>query len=616
VPVGALPRSGPIARFARLAETLSTPRDPRRPWVLALDDRVVKVYDLDAFDELGRARAVLEAETALALSDIEGVVTTYRTGIVGPRLVIEMERLGETVADHLVRVDSRMESALSPETWGRLIDEVARTLARIRGRKMVHRDIKPANLMFDRELSHLVVGDFSISTKLRRRGRGGGIDARGTDRFVAPEAFDGRVGHPADQYALAVTAWDVLGDSVSPATRAVLTRGTAASPDDRYATVEEFGMALRASLDPRSPHRVSSRLERVKPAWRNAWAPAASAAAGVYVLLLAQGTRGLEPTSGLFLPLAVAVATLAGARIAGVYSGKRSQPRLSIAVSPWFPVVLFAAFAALVLSLFDVDDDKTRTYLAYSAVGALALWAALGAIPRDAGQWLVRDVRRWESWRSRRSSSLAAWGSVVVFATVVFAAGAVPYIVSHGRRASPPPTADRAPPVALAAHLRSALLRGDIAAACRLTRIPGASKVAPCSAWAPVVSMWMRRDVGRGGPALGVGDLAATYLTYNEHSETHSGPVWSLHAGSRHGPYVGDLARIDEHGRVWSMSVRRTPADDDPLAVERSLWTFEEVRGPRGWSVSGVEACAESGCTTFSQLTQAKLEGVRKSRYG
>ena len=177
---------------------------------MAVGDRVVKAYDLRAFDAYGRIYAFQEVENALAVSDLPGVITTYRAGEVGDWMVLEMERMGISLADYVADVAAGTRLPLSLSQWGVLFAEVTRALDQIHQRKVVHNDIKPANLMFDRAGERLIVGDFSIAARRRRlltRDWESDEGAHGT--YVAPQQFDGTIGRAVDQYALAVTAGEV-----------------------------------------------------------------------------------------------------------------------------------------------------------------------------------------------------------------------------------------------------------------------------------------------------------------------------------------------------------------------------------------------------------------------
>jgi len=188
---------------------------------------------------------------AVALSDLDGVVTTYGFEQADGWLAIEMERLGETLADYLQAVEERTRVPLSPGSCGALIESVADTLGEVHRRRLMHRDIKPANLIFDRSGHRLLVADFSLAKRRPRRG-GGAAGVAGTRSYIAPEVFRGQIGPAADQYGLGVTAGEMLGGSVTAAAQPVLLRATEQDPGDRYPSIADFGLALRAALA-RSP---------------------------------------------------------------------------------------------------------------------------------------------------------------------------------------------------------------------------------------------------------------------------------------------------------------------------------------------------------------------------
>lgn len=96
-----LPVESLRARVGEDVETIAAPSSPRGPWVVAGGELAIKAYDLSHFDAVDRSRLLGEAEAALALADIDGVVDTHGFEVASGWLVIEMERLGESVADHL-----------------------------------------------------------------------------------------------------------------------------------------------------------------------------------------------------------------------------------------------------------------------------------------------------------------------------------------------------------------------------------------------------------------------------------------------------------------------------------------------------------------------------------
>jgi tRNA A-37 threonylcarbamoyl transferase component Bud32 len=620
-----LPATGPVAEFAARGEVLVSPSRIGRPWVVAAGDRVIKAYDLNHFHGSYRDRLQIEAATAMTAAEVSGVVRTYRAETVGTWLVIEMERLGETVAGHLEAVQAQSAEARTQQEWGRLLEGVAWTLGELHRRRLVHRDVKPANLMFDRDGRRLVVADFSISVERPRhrpRWRENKLhapaDVSGTDRYVAPEVFVGRIGPSADQYALAVVALDIFGENLPPAAASVLHRATAHDPAARFPTVSDFGVVLRASVDPASPHTGSSRLARVAPPWRHAWGPGACAAASTYGALFWLHPPRLNAGTGLLLPTMVGAGTMVAARMAAAMYGNRTQPRLAIARRPWFPLFVFAVAALVMSPLLIAEPDKRTTYTVEIGIFAITSWAILGATPPDAGEWLIGLVRRWERWRARHVRGRAArWGVRFTVGTGLVLVAATPAAVNPYASTRGSPSSHDAR-LMVVARARRAMLASNITALCATARIPVARPAPqPCAAWGPVAASWVREDVlRRHGPRFAPADLADTWVTYNDGSEQHGAPVWSLHEGSTHGPYIGTLEREDDRGRVWQVTITRNPPSADPLAGEESQWTYEIARSSHGWHVTAVEICDVSSrrpCLTLSQLGGRRLAAARRA---
>jgi serine/threonine-protein kinase len=147
----------------------------------------------------------------------------------------------------------------------------------------VHRDLKPENVMYDPESRRVKLLDFGIATDTdpasdERLTRAGFFV--GTLMYVAPEALSGELVTPAaDQYSLATIAYYLLtgalpypakspremftqlltqppiplnkakpGTTFAPAIEAVVMKGLAKAPSDRYPNVVAFGDALRDAI--------------------------------------------------------------------------------------------------------------------------------------------------------------------------------------------------------------------------------------------------------------------------------------------------------------------------------------------------------------------------------
>lgn len=122
---------------------------------------------------------------------------------------------------------------------------------------LLHGDIKPANIIVDGEGTATLV-DLGLAAPWQE----GGARPEGlTPRYAAAELFLGQPLTPrAEVFALAATLRDVLfaieeqlEADVRAAVQAVVQRGMAESPDERYPSADEFAQALRraARIDTR-----------------------------------------------------------------------------------------------------------------------------------------------------------------------------------------------------------------------------------------------------------------------------------------------------------------------------------------------------------------------------
>jgi hypothetical protein len=239
-----------------------------------------------ADDDDANARFLREARAAARLSGHPNVVMIYDVGEAAEdgRAFIVMEFLaGGTVADAL-RVDSvRRVHAVK---WVR---EAASALDYAHSRGVLHRDIKPANLLLDRDRT-LHVADFGIARLGTEDTITGDGQVLGTASYLAPERALGQPATDAsDRYSLAVVAFESLvgerpftsqhfaaqarqhveeeppaaserNRALPPAVDAVLARGMAKRPEDRWSSAQDFAQALETALTEAStkPHRVAA----------------------------------------------------------------------------------------------------------------------------------------------------------------------------------------------------------------------------------------------------------------------------------------------------------------------------------------------------------------------
>jgi serine/threonine protein kinase len=239
-----------------------------------------------AYDELAVHRFMREARAAARVSSHPHVVTIYDVGetivddgerngggapAAGPAFIVMEHLAGGTVSDALrVGAIERQESL-------RWLREAASALDHAHTRGVIHRDIKPANFLLDQGRA-LYVADFGIARLLSEDTITSAGELFGTAAYLSPEQALGRSGTAAsDRYALAVAAFELLvgarpftAEHIAAQARqhiedqpprasernrmlpnavdAVLGRGMAKQPEDRYATAAAFVDGLEAGL--------------------------------------------------------------------------------------------------------------------------------------------------------------------------------------------------------------------------------------------------------------------------------------------------------------------------------------------------------------------------------
>src|SRR5919201_661224 len=259
-----------------------------------------------AEDEAFRARLLRESQLAASL-DHPNVVPVYESGEVDGLLYIAMRYVPGTDLRALLR----MEGALAPERALTLVDQVASALDAAHERRLVHRDVKPSNVLLTgkAEKEHCYLADFGLSTSTSDRSVADPGKIVGTIDYVAPEQIrGGDVDGRADVYSLACLLYECLvGDvpfrrpsdvaviyahleeplpnassrepSLPSALDAVLARGTAKAPDDRWQTCGELVDATRAALGDRPGELVVRGRTRRRAIVASATAVAAVTAA-------------------------------------------------------------------------------------------------------------------------------------------------------------------------------------------------------------------------------------------------------------------------------------------------------------------------------------------------
>jgi serine/threonine-protein kinase len=236
-----------------------------------------------AADQDFRARFLRESR-AIAAVDEPHVLPVYVAGDAGGVLYIATRFVA---GGDLATVLQAGNGPLAPERVASLVEQVSAALDAAHAIGLVHRDVKPANVLIESmtgRAEHAYLSDFGLT---KASSGATGLTATGmfmgTPDYCAPEQIlGGQVDGRADQYALACVAFNLLtgavpfqrGDTLAtlfahvkdpvPAATAirhdlpypvdaVLARGMAKEPGQRYASCGEFAAALRGALVAAAP---------------------------------------------------------------------------------------------------------------------------------------------------------------------------------------------------------------------------------------------------------------------------------------------------------------------------------------------------------------------------
>ncbi|OBH86287.1 serine/threonine-protein kinase PknH/PknJ [Mycobacterium scrofulaceum] len=233
-------------------------------------------------DPVFRERMKREARTAGRLQEPH-VVPIHDYGEIDGQMFLEMRLVEGTDLDSVLK----RFGPLAPPRAVAIITQIASALDAAHAAGVMHRDVKPQNILVTRDdFAYLV--DFGIASattdeKLTQLGT-----AVGTWKYMAPERFsNAEVTYRADIYALACVLYECLtgsppyrADSVSvlvtahmmdpipqptalrpgipKAFDAVIARGMAKKPADRYASAGDLALAAHEALsDPDQDHAAT-----------------------------------------------------------------------------------------------------------------------------------------------------------------------------------------------------------------------------------------------------------------------------------------------------------------------------------------------------------------------
>lgn len=265
--------------------------------------RVVAVKVLPpqlAADPVFEQRFRREAYAAAGLNDPH-VVPIHNFGEIEGRLYVDMRLIDGQDLEHILT-----RGPLDPMRAVKIIEQISSALNAAHRVGLVHRDVKPSNILLaEDDFAYLI--DFGIARGTGETGLTGTGNVVGTWPYMAPERFTtGQIDTRSDIYALACVLYECLtasrpfpGDSVeqqiaghlttppprpsitrpgvSPQLDAVIARGMAKDPDERYGTTVELARAARTAVTAVIP-RSSTPPASVRTApWTAPSAPTESA---------------------------------------------------------------------------------------------------------------------------------------------------------------------------------------------------------------------------------------------------------------------------------------------------------------------------------------------------
>jgi tRNA A-37 threonylcarbamoyl transferase component Bud32 len=563
-------------------EIHSVPQVAGQPFVVLGERWAWKAYrvaELEQLDAIGRVRR--EAELALELSGVDGVIGAIAVSEVDGWLLLRMQRMAGTLGDHLAERELRNEPALSAERYAQLLADVGETLRRLHRRGVVHRDIKPANLLFADGQSRLYVCDFSVA-----KGRRGNLtrtgETVGTDSYIAPERWRTGESTPAsDQYSLGIVAREVFTGRDAPPLPAPLARAlrtaTAVDPDDRFPGVDgcrEFGEALERAVKAEAPRTLPDRLRDASPATRFAWAPGVLAAlAGWVATIVDRHPDMLFGLETLLLPVVGGLAFFAAFRLVNLPRGRRrSQSGARILDLWWPPLLIVGAFLYLGRGVHGI----AVLFLIAIPIG----FAFIGSYPRRCGYWLPALIERASRAIDERAvlgPLRPLWSRVTVFAVLL---AVIAYVPIWAQNVFPAPytgpTALNSAAVIAVHEYREALKRGDVEDACAMTSESVKADEA-CPRFTELQVLFAEKSEERAR------SRAASQPLFDETDPTDIGLV---ELGTYAGGVVYELSDIDtsrESTKVFGSVVVRKNHDVDVVLTEGPAVTPEEFEAQAAW---------------------------------
>jgi serine/threonine protein kinase, bacterial len=178
--------------------------------------RAVKEMIESHLDDAQHEKAIADFKReSLLLTELEHpsipTVYDYFYDDVSERFYLVMKFIpGSDLASRLRASPGGRIDELTVTEWGVQVADVLHYL-HTRPQPIIYRDLKPANLMFDSNVSRIMLIDFGIARWVNKKEKG--VTAVGTMGYAPPELFSGQADPRVDIYSLGATMFHLLTGS-------------------------------------------------------------------------------------------------------------------------------------------------------------------------------------------------------------------------------------------------------------------------------------------------------------------------------------------------------------------------------------------------------------------
>jgi serine/threonine protein kinase len=227
--------------------------------------KIIQLFDPNGNEDITANDSFYKEAQAIGRLQHQNIVSVYDAGVGDYEGYIVMEYIqGESLLDLLKR-----KKLLSVDEALTIAAQICHALNYAHTKKIIHRDIKPSNIMIAQD-GQVKVVDFGISILNPDEAKDPGL--MGTPSYMAPELIDGATANElSDLFSVAVLLYEMIkGDvpfsgsdahavlykiinsepeaieDIQPDyLKALLAKGLAKQPADRFSSAAEFGSALQ-----------------------------------------------------------------------------------------------------------------------------------------------------------------------------------------------------------------------------------------------------------------------------------------------------------------------------------------------------------------------------------